>query len=141
MMNHEIQSVFSSLTDRPIAFQPIYAKITGSITSGLLLSQITYWAKIMKYEEFYKTDRELYEELCMGRYELDRAKKVLANLSLVSIVRKGVPAKSFYKLDMERLISLILDYNTQQRNNPQTHGGSQKTQLAGNQQTRVLETR
>src|SRR5208337_1163724 len=103
LMNNNLKSLFSALNDRLIDFYPIFAKITGSITSGLLLSQIAYLSKAMNYQEFCQTDSDFRDELCMGSYELTNAKKILVDLSVVSIVRKGIPAKSFYKLDREKL--------------------------------------
>lgn len=103
----DIKSILKAFSEKPIAYQPVYAKITGSITSGILLSQIVYWWGAMKEQEFYKTDDEWCEELSMGFYELRGAKKKLQELKLITIRRAGVPAKTYYELDYDKLITLI----------------------------------
>jgi hypothetical protein len=37
-----MKEILIKLNQRPIAVYPIYIKLTGSVTSGLLLSQIMY---------------------------------------------------------------------------------------------------
>ena len=38
----DIKEVLEQFQELPIAYHKIYAKITGSITAGLLLSQLLY---------------------------------------------------------------------------------------------------
>ncbi len=102
----KIEKLFSELNDKPVVYHSVYARITGSVTAGLLLSQIVYWNKVSG-GEFYKTDKEWQEELVMGERELRNAKKKLKELGFVKIKRKGVPAKTYYTLDINRLITVI----------------------------------
>ena len=118
-MTKEIKIIFDELNEKPIVYHRIYSKITKSITAGLLLSQLIYWAKKMKYEEFYKTDNDFSEELGMGLYELKGAKKKLLSLKLITIKRKGIPAKTYYSVDIDAIITLI----TSCGKNPQLDGG------------------
>jgi len=106
----ELNELFDAMSLQPIAYNPIYAKITGSLTAGVLLSQVVYWSRCMKNKEFYKTDEDFREELCLGTYELKNAKKTLQEKGLVHIKRKGVPAKTYYLLDKEELIRQITSY-------------------------------
>ncbi len=39
-----ILAVIAEMLDRPIAFHPVLAKISGSVTAGLMLSQAVYWS-------------------------------------------------------------------------------------------------
>lgn len=103
----EINALFDALNEKPVAYQRIYAKITGSITGGLLLSQLVYWAKTVNWEEFYKIDREISEELGMGFYELRSAKNNLKRLKIVSIKCKGIPPKTYYTISKQEIINLI----------------------------------
>jgi len=115
----QVKDILKAFSERPIAYQPIYAKITGSITSGILLSQIVYWWHTMREDEFYKTDEEWCDELSMGLYELKSAKKRLQEMGIITLTRKGVPAKTYYELDEEILITLITSYGK----NPQLDVG------------------
>ena len=46
--NQEQFILFDEFNERPIAYQRIYTRLTGKVTSGLLLSQLVYWAGAMK---------------------------------------------------------------------------------------------
>ncbi len=126
-INIKLTELFNALNEKIIAYNSIYSKITGSITAGVLLSQILYWYKKMNNKEFYKTDASFCEELGMGLYELKGAKKKLVELEIITITRKGVPAKSYYEVNINRIITLITSYGK----NPQlvmgkTHNKSEE---------------
>jgi hypothetical protein len=110
---------------------PIYSQITGSITAGLLLSQIVYWWYNNKGEEFYKTNIEFCRELSMGLDEFKGAKNKLAKIGIIKITRKGIPAKSFYTLDEDKLIKAI----TSKRKNHQQVGGKSTNWMGENPPT------
>ena len=97
-------------SERPIAYYPIYAKLCKSVTAGILLSQLMYWNKKMAGKEFYKTDEDLRSELYLGQYELTGAKEKLKSLKIISLTRKGVPAKTYYNINIDILIGSITSY-------------------------------
>lgn len=105
----ELENILESISEKPIVFLPIYAKITGSVTAGLLLSQLLYWRYAMHGKEFYKTDEDFCHELSMGLWELKNAKKILSELKIIKMRRKGIPAKTHYKIDIGRICQLILE--------------------------------
>ncbi len=107
----DIKDLLEEFQERPIAFYSVYAKIVNKITSGLLLSQLLYWDKAMKHNEFYKTDNDIMQEICLGPTELKNAKKTLIKLNLIKITRKDIPAKSYYKINTNEVINKILSYN------------------------------
>lgn len=100
----ELEAIFEAFNDKPIVFRKAYSKITGSITAGLLLAQVAYWDSVMK-REFYKTDKDFSEELGMGICEFKAAKKKI--VEFVDIKVKGIPAKTYYKLNRRAVISAI----------------------------------
>jgi len=108
-MGREVR-IIKSFAERIVAYNPIYAKVAGSVTAGILLSQLFYWAAKMKWKEFYKTDSELTEELAMGATELKNAKKKLAAKKIIRIKRKGIPAKTYYFIDLNTLAKEITSY-------------------------------
>lgn len=103
---NKVNQVLKAFAQRPIAYQRIYAQISGSVTAGLLLSQIVYWWYAVE-REFDKTDSELREELAMGYQEFKNAKSKLKKLNLITITIKGVPCRSFYKLQESALLAQI----------------------------------
>jgi len=102
--NKEIEALFEAFNDKPIVFHRTYTEITGSITAGLLLSQVSYWDSVMK-KEFYKTDKEFCRELGMSIDEFKSAKKKIARY--VHMKAKGIPAKTHYRLNKKAVISAI----------------------------------
>ena len=109
-MSKEQQTVkllLKSLCERPVAYHRIFARITGSVTAGLLLSQIVYWWGAMEEKEFWKTDKDLTEELTMGQKELKNAKAKLKKLGIIRTVLKGVPCRTFYRLEESTLLAQI----------------------------------
>jgi len=109
----KLKHLFNTFSDKPIFYYPICAKITDSITAGILLSQIVYWGQ--NYSEFYKTDKSFCEELSMGLYELKGAKFKLKQMGIIKIQRKGMPAKTHYKININNLIQYITKHKESQK--------------------------
>ena len=101
---------YTALGERPIAVLPAYISITGSTSGAILLAQVLWFFTFYKCKEFYKTDRAFCEQTNMGFKELRAAKKKLEDLGLVSITRKGIPAKSYYFLHVNKLDEYIIQY-------------------------------
>ena len=97
---------------RPIAFHKIFAQISGGITSGLFLSQLFYWHDKGSDPDgwIYKNYREWEEETTMTRRELDTARKRLKAIGVIQEKKAGAPAKLFYRIDFDRLITLISEF-------------------------------
>jgi hypothetical protein len=102
-----MKNLLIQLNQRPIAVYPIYIKITGSVNAGLLLSQLMYWYGAVNGRIFYKSDYEIMEETCLSESELRTAKNKLKSMSFIEIKAKGVPAKTHYSINAEKLISEI----------------------------------
>jgi len=105
---NNLNVLFDELNDKPIVYHRIYTKITGSITGGLLLSQLIYWDRKMKHKKFYKTDDNFCQETGMTLEELKTAKKKVNKF--VQITREGIPAKTHYKVDISAIIKAITSY-------------------------------
>jgi len=103
-MTDEIKNILLALSDRPIAFQRSYVRITKSITSGLLLSQIMYWCGVQKSNTFYKTNEEFCDETGMTAEEMKNAKKKLQDLGFITVALRGQPARSVYEVDLEKIV-------------------------------------
>jgi hypothetical protein len=102
-----MKEILIKLNQRPIAVYPIYIKLTGSVTSGLLLSQIMYWYSAVNGRAFYKSDAEIMEETMLTANELRSAKVRLKSLSFMNMYLKGVPARTHYEIDADLLFSEI----------------------------------
>lgn len=101
-------SILKELNKRPIAYYPLYAKLTGSTTAGILLSQLMYW--FSKKDKIFKTDAEILEETMLTENELRGAKLKLKNVSFIKITREGTPAKTFYKINWQEYERALLKF-------------------------------
>jgi hypothetical protein len=101
----------SDLLDRPIAFHRCLAELGGSVNAGLMLSQAIYWAKRTKAADgwFWKTAEEWQEETYLTRTEQATARKQLKRLSCWHEELRGVPAKLFYRVDLDELDRLLFE--------------------------------
>jgi len=97
------------LLERPIAYHRIFAKIAGSVTAGLFLSQLFYWTPRGKDEDswIYKTAKEWYEETALTRREQETARRLLKQKKLLQEKKCGVPCKLFYRINTEVLLETI----------------------------------
>ena len=116
------KNIIKALSDRAIAFAPIYRHITGSTTCALLLSQIVYWSK--KKDKFYKTDEEIADETAMTLAEVRGAKARLKQMPFITITREGLPAKTWYRLDFGRLAEAIEGAHNKQTSLANNHQSS-----------------
>lgn len=136
------------LSEEPIIiYKRIYAEMFGSIGIGLLFGALAYWAKTMKYGQFYKTDKALCEETGMKIDQLRAAKKKLVELGVFSIEVKSLPARTYYQIHLDKILNLIKKHATKKRKpvrvksankyteNPQTGCGNDPNQYRGNPHT------
>jgi len=101
----------SDLLDRPIAFHRCLAELGGSVNAGLMLSQAVYWAKRTKAADgwFWKTAEEWQDETYLTRTEQATARKQLKRLSCWQEELRGVPAKLFYRVNLDELDRLLFE--------------------------------
>jgi len=104
-----IKALLKSLNQRPIAFQPVYVKITGDHASAVVLSQIVYWWSVKGGGEFYKTDAELMEECLLSEKQMRRVKTLLKSIPWVKITLRGVPAKTYYDIDYDSMAKNLIN--------------------------------
>ena len=76
--------LFKAFQDRPVSYYKTFAKVTGSVTAGVLLSQVVYWDSVMNHEEFWKKDKDFCDELCLTIKELKGAKLKISKFVLIT---------------------------------------------------------
>lgn len=107
-----MKEVLLALNQQPIAVYPIHIDITGSLTAGVLLSQLLYWDSKMKGNEFYKNDSELMQETRLTQSEFKTAKKMISQLSFMHIERKGTPFRTYYAVDHDDLLVVLRRFSS-----------------------------
>ncbi len=117
------------LLDRPIAFQRPFMELGAGASGALFLSQAVYWSNRTSNKEkwFYKTIEEWTEETGLSRHEQDGARKKLKAKGVLEIVKKGIPCKTYYRVNFEKLAEVLGLISATNKN-------------AENQQTEVLES-
>lgn len=87
-------------------------KITGSYEASALLTRAIYWQEI-KGGEFYKTNDEWMEELGLSEWALRTAKEKISKF--ITITRRGIPAKNYYLVDMEKVAEELAKINNSEK--------------------------
>ncbi len=95
--------------------------------AALMLSQALYWMERSPRGEFWKSEREWQQELGLSRREQETARKRLRAAGFWSEVRKGVPARMFYRVDTKALKSALEALKTQENHQ---FGGLRHSSLA-----------
>lgn len=102
-----IKILLTEFNEKPIAYHRIYSKITGRAITGLILSQLVYWAATKNWGENYKTDEELAEEVGASIKEVRNAKKKLKEFYFIKIEVRGIPARTYYTIDPIKLAEVV----------------------------------
>lgn len=143
-------SILKELNQRPIAYYPLYAKLTGSTTAGILLSQLMYW--FSKRDKVFKTDIEILEETMLTTNELRGAKLKLKNVNFIKITREGTPARTFYQINWQEYEKALLSFSKEKekfttkktKNNtvkpPKLDCGNSRNLSSENHQTSLVKT-
>lgn len=99
-----------NLLDRPIAFNRTFVDLGVGITGALMLSQCVYWSTRTKDAQgwFYKTQSEWTSETGLTRREQETARKKLAVKGYLEEDRRGVPCKTFFRINRNALETDLL---------------------------------
>lgn len=120
----------ATLLDRPIAFQRVFVSLGAGVTGALMLSQALYWTKRAKDDGwFYKTQSEWEEETGLTRYEQESARSKLKKIGVLEEVKKGLPCKLFYRVNLQVLAGLLFVEN--HAGNQQAGTGETSTPVCG----------
>ena len=131
--------ILKAFSKQPIAYQPIYAEITGKLTAGVMLSQILYWWGKKEEEEFYKTNRDFANELKVSLDELKSAKRRLIDLGFILVIKKGLPAKTFYKVNINKVLEAITKAENEKKKTAVQSSWRKIHQLDGGKSTNLME--
>jgi hypothetical protein len=97
----------TNLGRRQVLYIPAYRGLTKSLPAAILLSQLMYWHDLMKGQKFYKKDTEIMQETALTPNELRAAKVKLKHLVFIKMTVEGVPARTFYDINLAELKQAI----------------------------------
>ncbi len=128
------------LSVKPIAFNPLLAKLTGSVKAGLLLSQLLYWwGKGQDPESIYKTIKEIKDETALSRSEQDGAIKKIKELDLMEVELKGIPPTRHFKLNLQKISNLICKDSTNLFEENQQHNSDNTSESSSDTNANALQ--
>ncbi|AMA36793.1 TPA: hypothetical protein ACRNLW_001445 [Pseudomonas aeruginosa] len=105
----------ADMLDRPIAFQRAFVSLGAGITGALMLSQAVYWTCRTEDADgwFYKTMDEWEAETGMTRSEQEGARKKLVKCGVLEEMKKGVPCRLYYRVNMDAIAANLNAENLQ----------------------------
>lgn len=107
------------LGDGVVAFHTIFAKALGSVPAGLMLSQGYFWQEKSDYKKpvtiegkvfFTKTAKEWFDATGITEEAQKTARERLRNSNIWKESRAGMPAQTFYRIDVNALVTVIYGY-------------------------------
>ena len=98
----------------PVAYYAAFAKVLGGVEAGILTSQFFYWYGKGHNPEgwVYKTQAEIEDETGLSRRNQETARKKLRDLKVLEEKYTGMPAKLYYRLNLDRLFELTNEWFT-----------------------------
>lgn len=140
-MPGEYEILRTLLSDRPIAFHPMLARVFGGINEALLFQQLAYWSdKGSDPEWIYKTQRDIEDEITLTRTQQENARRKLRGLGVIEEDKRGVPAKLYFRVIWDQVYRLLEERAAQDAGNQQPRVRA-TSKDAGNLQPRMLEPR
>lgn len=116
-MNDEKRALRVMLSDRAIAYHSTFAKIMGSVAGGVWLSQLMYHDSLAElyakrdgknYDGWFDvSDAEMIEEAHLSKRECTSSKKYAKELGIVNYELRGMPRKTQFNVNIEKLTELI----------------------------------
>lgn len=108
-LNERAITTLKDLLKRPVAYHRVLAEIGGGACAGLMLSQAWYWTPRGAEGWFYKSMEEWEEETGLTRTEQETARRRLSERGLLEEKRAGMPARLYFKVNTEKMLSLIAE--------------------------------
>ena len=116
---------------RQVAFVPLYAKYTGSITAGLLLSQLMFYFSSLKKDKIFKTNAAIMDDTMLSENELRSAKKTIKKCEFLTIKKEGLPGRTFYEINWDKYYQIFSDFALQNDTNSHDNISESNTSSQG----------
>ena len=109
-MEFNARLLLAEVLTRPIAFHAVFARVGGGALAGLFLSQLFYWHDKGSDPDgwIWKPQKDWSAETQLSRPELERVRRQVGQRGLVEEKKVGLPAKLYYRLDVDALIQAII---------------------------------
>ena len=89
---------------RPVGYYPRVTKwLGGDVSAAVFVCQFIYWRGKVGNREIYKSRDEIEEETGLSHGVQKRISNRLKQLGYVQVVKKGLPARNYYKFDWDKM--------------------------------------
>jgi hypothetical protein len=96
------------MSRKPVAYYPELAEVLGGRDEALFVQQIAHWADWSKNDGWvFRTKEELNEELYMPPSTQYRVRGRLKKLGVLEEELRGMPRKLFYRVNFDKIESLL----------------------------------
>lgn len=118
----QLEDVSALLGHSYVSYHPVLAGMTGSVKAALYLSQAISWSRHVHKTQperngwYWLTAQECQSGTGLSSREQATAREILLNLGILQERRVGVPAKMWFRLNLDHLAGLV----TEQQGNPPT---------------------
>jgi len=112
----EVKDLLSALGNRFVAYYPSLAALTGSPKAALMLGHAMYMTRVVMEKQpsrqgwFWKTSTEWKQVSGLSVRELETARRTLLHSGILSEERRGMPAKLWYRVDLDNLSRRLCEY-------------------------------
>jgi len=121
-MSSHVTVLRGILSEGTVSFHAVFAKAFKSIPVGVFLSQSFFWQENRKYKSekihleidgkqfFTKTAKDWFDETGLTTDQQQKVRSILCTARVLEERLVGNPAKMFYHIDFEALVSVINQY-------------------------------
>lgn len=108
--------ILALLQDQVLAYRPMLARCFGGVCAGVMLSQLLYWDGKQADPDGWimKPTQELTDETALTPYEIESARGALVKSGAIEYARKGMPARSCYRLRHTIVIDKLQEFMSAQ---------------------------
>ena len=113
------------------------AGLHEAILIGELCAEYNYWEErnLLEDDFFYSTRDNIEENTGLSEHYQRKALSTLYELGIILIEKRGLPAKNYYKINFDVLLSILEESSCQRRRQQDT----ESVNLNNNKQTKIKE--
>ena len=93
-------------SDNYIILNKSLAKEIG-LENAILFGALCSYQRIFKEEEFFREQEKIIADTCLSEYLVRKSIKELKELQLISVCKKGLPAKYYFKINTSSVLKIL----------------------------------
>jgi hypothetical protein len=102
--------IFEVMKSRPVSYRADFARIAGSVTAGVMLSQAIFWtgkSTVHGPDEFEKKGSEWEDETALSEKQQQTARHILEKAGLMTARRGGMHGTMIYKVNEDAIYEAL----------------------------------